>query len=314
VKSDPANAAVASVTAAFQAALRSGRREPLPPALQDDEQIAELLDEVADLTAFALAVAQGDLARTLSCRGSLAGALKALQAALLHLTWQTQRVAAGDFSQRVDFMGEFSQAFNSMVVALDDARRQLAQQNDELHALALTLEEMASTDELTKAFNRRKFDQLIEAEVTRGARYSTSLSLLMLDIDHFKRVNETFGHEAGDAVLVAIAALVRSQIRAADSLARWGGEEFVVLMPAVDALGAAALAERIRAGVASHDFGPVGQVTVSLGVAQYCAGETSDQLFARVDAALYRAKDGGRNRVESAPSGACQGEAQATPD
>lgn len=305
---------VASVIAAFELALRSGRREPLPAALRDDEQLSELLDEIIDLTTFALAVGQGDLDRPLTCKGRLAGALKALQASLLHLTWQTERVAAGDFSQRVDFMGAFSRAFNSMVGALDDARRQLAQQNDELQALARSLEKMATTDELTNAFNRRKFDQLIEAEVTRGTRYSTPLSLLMLDIDHFKRVNDTFGHEAGDAVLVAIAALVRSQIRAADSLARWGGEEFVVLMPTVDALGAAALAERIRAGVASHDFGPVGQVTISLGVAQYCAGETSDQLFARVDAALYRAKDSGRNRVESAPSGACQGEAQATPD
>ncbi|MCX6362895.1 MAG: GGDEF domain-containing protein [Actinobacteria bacterium] len=287
------DSALEATLAAIRATLRSGRRASLPAGLAANAQLDELLNELADLHRFTLAVSQGDLEQPLTARGSLAGALKTLDAALRHLTWQTQRVAAGDFTQRVDFMGDFSEAFNSMVVALDEART-------ELEAQKLKLEELATTDTLTGAYNRRKFNDLTLVELERARRYEHPLSLLILDIDHFKHVNDTYGHEAGDEVLVVLAGLMRAGIRATDSLARWGGEEFVVLSPGVTVEGAAELAERLRVAAGTYEHASSGTVTVSIGVAQYRPGETPDELFARADLALFRAKEGGRDRVELA--------------
>jgi len=294
------DAALAAALAAIRATLRSGRRAPLPAGLEDNAELDELLNELADLYRFTLAVSQGDLEQPLTARGSLAGSLKTLDAALRHLTWQTQRVAAGDFTQRVDFMGEFSEAFNSMVVALDKARTELDERNELLQAQAAKLEELATTDVLTGTFNRRKFNELILAEIERVRRYGHPLSLLVVDIDHFKRINDTHGHDAGDEVLIVLAGLIRTGIRATDSLARWGGEEFVVLSPEVSVEEAAGLAERLRRAAGTYAYSFVGSVTASIGVAQHRAGETPDELFARADEALYRAKEGGRDRVEVA--------------
>jgi diguanylate cyclase (GGDEF)-like protein len=293
-------AALAAALAAIRATLRSGRRAPLPAGLEDNAELDGLLNELADLYRFTLAVSQGDLEQPQTARGSLAGSLKTLDAALRHLTWQTQRVAAGDFTQRVDFMGEFSEAFNSMVVALDKARTELDERNELLRAQAATLEELATTDVLTGTFNRRKFNELILAEIERVRRYGHPLSLLVVDIDHFKRTNDAHGHEAGDEVLIVLAGLIRAGIRATDSLARWGGEEFVVLSPEVSVEEAAGLAERLRSAAGTYKYSFVGRVTASIGVAQHRVGETPDELFARADEALYRAKEGGRDRVEVA--------------
>jgi diguanylate cyclase (GGDEF)-like protein len=286
-------AGLEAALAAIGATLRSGRRATLPSGLEANTELDALLDDLADLYRFTLAISEGDLDQPLSVKGSLAGSLKTLHAALRHLTWQTQCVANGDFTQRVDFMGEFAEAFNSMVVALDEAR-------GELQAQAVRLEELATTDVLTGAYNRRKFNELILAEIERVRRFEHPLSVFILDIDHFKRVNDTYGHEAGDEVLVVLAGLIRARIRATDSLARWGGEEFVVLSPGVTLEGAAALAERLRSAAGTYEHESAGTVTASFGVAQYRAGETPDELFARADEALYRAKDGGRDRVEVA--------------
>lgn len=294
------DAALEAALAAIRATLRSGRRAPLPAGFEDNAELDELLNELADLYRFTLAVSQGDLEQPLTARGSLAGSLKTLDAALRHLTWQTQRVAAGDFTQRVDFMGEFSAAFNSMVVALDKARTELDERNELLQAQAAKLEELATTDVLTGTYNRRKFNELILAEIERVRRYGHPLSLLVVDIDHFKRINDTYGHEAGDEVLIVLAGLIRAGIRATDSLARWGGEEFVVLSPEVSVEDATGLAERLRAAAGTYEYSFVGRLTASIGVAQHRVGETPDELFARADEALYRAKEGGRDRVEVA--------------
>jgi diguanylate cyclase (GGDEF)-like protein len=265
-------AALAAALAAIRATLRSGRRAPLPAGLEDNAELDGLLNELADLYRFTLAVSQGDLEQPLTARGGLAGSLKTLDAALRHLTWQTQRVAAGDFTQR----------------------------NELLRAQAAKLEELATTDVLTGTFNRRKFNELILAEIERVRRYGHPLSLLVVDIDHFKRTNDAHGHEAGDEVLIVLAGLIRAGIRATDSLARWGGEEFVVLSPEVSVEEAAGLAERLRSAAGTYKYSFVGRVTASIGVAQHRVGETPDELFARADEALYRAKEGGRDRVEVA--------------
>ncbi len=283
---------------AVAATLRSGRRPELPPPLAGDAELGRLLDELVSLNRFVLAVGNGDLEQRLDMRGNVAGALKSLQASLRHLSWQTQRVAEGDFSQRVDFMGEFSSAFNSMVVALAQARAELAERNERLLEQAFKLEELATHDALTGVFNRRKFNELIDLEIVRVGRYGSPLSFIIIDIDHFKRVNDTLGHEAGDAVLVSLAAVLRGCVRAVDSVARWGGEEFVLLLPQVGVDGASELAARIC--VAVRDARLLGGITVSCGVAELRPPESPDDLFARADRALYRAKEGGRDRVEVA--------------
>jgi diguanylate cyclase (GGDEF)-like protein/hemerythrin-like metal-binding protein len=122
----------------------------------------------------------------------------------------------------------------------------------------------------------------------------------MFDLDHFKRVNDTFGHGAGDAVLVGLVQCVRQHLRASDALIRWGGEEFLVMVPATRLEGAMALAEKMRAAVAGIDFPGIGQVTMSLGVAQYAPGESLSRWIERADQALYAAKASGRNRAQAA--------------
>lgn len=275
--------------------MHSGRRAPLSGALAADTQLCDLLDELVELHEFVLALSKGNLSGTLAAKGSTAGALKALHASLRHLAWQTQRVAAGDFSQRVDFMGDFSASFNGMVAALQRSRQELDERNALLRTQTRRLEEMAATDSLTGVFNRRKFDDLTRDEIERAFRYERAFSIVLLDVDHVKAVNDERGHQAGDAVLVELAALVCATVRSVDAVARWGGEEFVLLLPEVGLTGATRAAQRVRDAI--HEAGFGGGVTASFGVAAYRAGETADELFGRVDEALYRAKEAGRDRI-----------------
>jgi len=167
----------------------------------------------------------------------------------------------------------------------------------QLKKVLLELERMANTDKLTGAYNRHKFDEIISGEMKRSSRYGTPLSLVIFDIDHFKKINDTYGHLTGDQVLFNLSNLVQDKIRESDSLARWGGEEFIVLAPGTGLDKAAELAERLREIVATADFSPVPQVTISLGVSQFINGDTQDTLISRADDALYSAKNNGRNRV-----------------
>jgi diguanylate cyclase (GGDEF)-like protein/hemerythrin-like metal-binding protein len=174
------------------------------------------------------------------------------------------------------------------------------------YRLGLALEETAFSDPLTGAWNRRYFGQTIPAELAKCRRYSLPMSVLMMDIDHFKRVNDTFGHRAGDDVLREVAELMRKQARISDILIRWGGEEFLMLLPTTTEAGAMELAEKIRKACETNEIHPVGTVTLSLGVAEYL-GEATEAWIKRADDALYAAKKGGRNRSVSAglhaPSG-----------
>jgi two-component system cell cycle response regulator len=158
---------------------------------------------------------------------------------------------------------------------------------------------LATTDTLTGIANRREFSRVAEAETDRAKRYGTPLSLLMYDLDHFKRVNDTFGHDTGDDVLRAVTAVVMANIRTVDVAARWGGEEFLVLMPQSDLAAAKAAAEKLRQAIERHRFDKVGTVTVSFGVTQFVPQDDLNVLLKRVDDALYRAKENGRNRVET---------------
>ncbi|SFD15899.1 PAS domain S-box-containing protein/diguanylate cyclase (GGDEF) domain-containing protein [Thiohalospira halophila DSM 15071] len=173
----------------------------------------------------------------------------------------------------------------------------LLQDIAERKALERELAHRATHDPLTGAFNRIPFEERIDAEMERVARYATALGFLVIDIDHFKAINDTHGHDVGDRVLVEVARRLRDIIRGSDLLARWGGEEFVVLLPETDLFGALELGERLREAIADRSFEEAGTITVSIGVAQAVPGESVRRLFSRADAALYRAKAEGRNRV-----------------
>jgi diguanylate cyclase (GGDEF)-like protein/PAS domain S-box-containing protein len=157
------------------------------------------------------------------------------------------------------------------------------------------LERQASTDPLTGIANRRAFDERLSAEVSRAQRYERDLSLALIDLDHFKAVNDLHGHPAGDRVLVGFAQLLNAHSRAGELVARTGGEEFAWLMPETDHDAAHVAASRMREAVESTPFGDVGKVTISAGVCSNADAQTGDELLRFADQALYRAKQGGRN-------------------
>jgi diguanylate cyclase (GGDEF)-like protein len=181
-------------------------------------------------------------------------------------------------------------------------RAELSQRNRQLTLSLARIQELASHDDLTGAFNRRHFMELLQDERERSHRTRQPYSVALFDLDHFKTINDRFGHPAGDAVLRDFCTLVQAHMRVTDRFARWGGEEFVLLMPVTTPVESASLAvERIRGAVASHDWSstpampPAVRVTVSAGVATSVAGESAEALLARADVALYQAKDAGRN-------------------
>lgn len=158
------------------------------------------------------------------------------------------------------------------------------------------LEALALEDQLTGLYNRRKIDECLEREVRNAERFNHPLSVLMMDVDHFKAVNDTYGHQRGDAILREIGGLIRGSVRTVDYAGRFGGEEFAVLCPETGKAGAAVLAEQIRGVIAGHVFEEVGSVTVSIGVAELEEGDDGDAVIRKADRALYTAKRSGRNR------------------
>jgi diguanylate cyclase (GGDEF)-like protein len=187
-------------------------------------------------------------------------------------------------------------------------RAELSQRNRQLTLSLARIQELASHDELTGVFNRRHFMELLQDERERSHRTRQPYSVALFDLDHFKTINDRFGHAAGDAVLRDFCTLVQAHMRVTDRFARWGGEEFVLLMPVTTPVESASLAvERIRSAVASHVWSSTPslpadlRVTVSAGVATSVPGESAEALVARADEALYKAKDAGRNCFVMAP-------------
>jgi diguanylate cyclase (GGDEF)-like protein/PAS domain S-box-containing protein len=424
----------------------------LPADLAAETEFARLHAELLELRRFVMDIAGGDLSTSTNIKGYTAGTLKTLQANLKHMTWQTQMIATGDFSQRLDFMGEFSDAFNSMTAQLEESLRTIQENKEELRrinaglqreierreqtqatlsdreahyrnltetmkdvvwildaetlrftyvspsiqllrgytpeeimvhslstavapedaerltqtirdnrekflsgvlgpndyqtteieqmrkdgtrvwteviaryvkndktgavevhgvtrdiserrALRLELERQAATDSLTGIANRRHFLTTLQKEIDRCKRHGRTLSLLMLDIDHFKAVNDTFGHATGDRALQAVARSCGKEMRSTDLCGRIGGEEFALLLVETDLDQACHVAERLIAQVETIEiFAENGQpvrLTTSIGVAEYHPQtENLSDLMVRADKALYKAKNKGRNRFE----------------
>jgi diguanylate cyclase (GGDEF)-like protein/PAS domain S-box-containing protein len=165
------------------------------------------------------------------------------------------------------------------------------------------LQQLATTDRLTGVFNRAKFEEVLDQQITGAAKGGRQLGLIMFDIDHFKQVNDTYGHDMGDRVLKEIVARIGSTIRDYDMLARWGGEEFYILLTRADRHGAEVAAETVRLAIEQTPFDGAGRITISLGVTVWCPGDDRESITKRTDQALYEAKQAGRNRVVFKASG-----------
>ncbi len=215
------------------------------------------------------------------------------------------KVASGDLSVDLPVIsggevGYLTQVFNNMVARLRKNREELYAAAESLHRKNEELERLSITDGLTGLFNRRHVMKTLETEVRRVQRQKRPFAILMVDVDHFKKYNDSHGHQAGDEVLRRVGALLKDATRDVDCPARYGGEEFLILLTDTTLAGAADAAQRIRSNLA-HEVFPGGPVTLSIGIAEFPEhGETVEAVIASADAALYRAKRDGRDRVVAA--------------
>jgi len=169
----------------------------------------------------------------------------------------------------------------------------------ELEEANKKLKKISEIDKLTQINNRLKLDEVLQYEINSSERYSSELSILILDLDFFKKVNDNFGHLVGDMVLMEIGNILRLNVRETDTVGRWGGEEFLIILPKTNLNDALFVAEKIRTKVEQTQFTEVGKITCSIGVTSYIKGDNQDKLIYRADMALYEAKNSGRNRVSS---------------
>lgn len=180
-------------------------------------------------------------------------------------------------------------------------RDELRDKNRELEEVLSRVEVLAVTDPLTELFNRRHFETIIEKEYNRTARYKSPTSCLMIDVDNFKSVNDEYGHRTGDIVLKELAEIIKNCLRRVDTIARWGGEEFVALLPGTDKISAQQAASRILRAISSHSFsGITRRITVSIGISSVpdSSIDGAEKFIDVADLALYKAKSKGRNRIE----------------
>jgi diguanylate cyclase (GGDEF)-like protein len=213
------------------------------------------------------------------------------------------RSIGADLSRRGSgtLLDEIRMQNRELVASIDELhlrKLELEKLNQELVERQQKIQELLRTDPLTGTGNRRWLEEKLPIELDRARRLGHALALAMADIDHFKRVNDTYGHQVGDIVLAAIGTTFASGARRYDIIARYGGEEFVLVLPETDVAGAFATCERMRAAVAALRFqtSPV-EVTASFGIATWIPGESPQELIARADRALYEAKSAGRDRT-----------------
>lgn len=184
-----------------------------------------------------------------------------------------------------------------MVLLNRDLEQKVEERTQELQKAAANFELLATTDTLTNIHNRYSIMQQLNNEINRAIRYKHDLSVILYDIDFFKKINDTYGHDVGDTVLVQMSHLVETSLRDVDILGRYGGEEFIIILPETNLADATHIAERTRKIVESSTFASIEKATISLGVTVLLDGEKIETLFKRLDTLLYKAKHNGRNQV-----------------
>jgi diguanylate cyclase len=222
---------------------------------------------------------------------------------MLNIWWRKPEVMDPtlEFIQLVAFILVIgtSSAMGGFIYGL---RLKLRDRNAKLKQAVATIEELVSLDSLTGIYNRRHLFQILNQEINRSGRSQNTFCLCIMDIDHFKQVNDTYGHQAGDVVLREMADNISRSLRNIDCFGRYGGEEFLIVLPQTSLEGALIKAERVRQQVEALDFPKVAEnfyITVSIGVAEHKEGESVDDTLARADQCLYAAKAAGRNQVWS---------------
>ena len=288
--SDRQQAALTKDAAKHMRALQAAGDQLLGQAREQQRAGGVELSELSDRLGALLAVATGLLA--LMALGVGLSVNRSVSRPLVKTLNVLEGIARGELNQQLelgqtDELGRIATSLNTAIQRMRNDREQI--------------ERLATTDALTGLTNRRAFSDTLTVEVARARRYGFKMSLLLFDIDHFKKVNDQHGHGVGDIVLSRVGKLVLSQIRTSDIAARWGGEEFVIALPHVGLDGAAVVAARIR--IACQDMeittekGKLVPTTVSIGVAELGPGDTLESLAERADHAMYAAKRQGRNRV-----------------
>jgi diguanylate cyclase (GGDEF)-like protein len=302
----------------------------LPPEYSQWDTFNSLYQHTSEIKSALANFAKGDLDLRVVKKGATTGNLKAILANLSHLAWQFKVAAQGDFSHTVDFMGEFSDAFNLMTTSLARHEKDLSEKQQLLAVMAEELKKeirrrdrieealkesesnyrkLALHDPLTKIYNRSYFNEagIREVEITR--RRGDELCLLMMDLDKFKRFNDTYGHLSGDAALIHVTGIVQEIQRKTDIFARFGGEEFVLLLPQTPFSGGRTIAERLKLEIGSRpDPAPnaPNPITISIGLASLSQADALKvesaemvlrELISRADEALYDAKKAGGNCV-----------------
>lgn len=176
----------------------------------------------------------------------------------------------------------------------------LKEKNLQIKKMNNKLKEISIRDALTNIYNRRKLDEILEYEYNRTKRYSREFSIILLDLDLFKSVNDKYGHSVGDKVLIETAEILKNNMRNSDIVGRWGGEEFLIICPETEIQQALHISDKLRNVIEKHEFSVANRRTSSFGVATYKNGDTIEDLIIRADKGLYLAKEKGRNRVEIA--------------
>lgn len=213
-----------------------------------------------------------------------------------HLNIHTAKTAQEALQRKNELLHSDNITLEKIINERTDELRTL---NTKLQEQLEYINEIATRDKLTSVYNRHMFEELLNKEMQRARRYTRPLSLVMVDADFFKEINDRYGHQTGDAVLKELAGMLVSNLRDSDIIARWGGEEFVAILPDTTQEAAAALAEALRVKIARSSFAENIQLTCSFGITSYRHSDTLNNLFARIDRALYRAKEYQRNNVQS---------------
>ena len=200
-------------------------------------------------------------------------------------------------NRTVDYKAYVDSENTELVTTNKTLEDRVVQRTEELKEVTDQLEELERTDALTEIHNRYSIMKILDAEVDRAKRYGNPLSVFMYDIDHFKRVNDIHGYRAGDDILYNLTKVVKDSLRDIDIVGRYGGEEFLVIMPSTILSDAIKVTQRICETVSNHKFSQIEQLTISIGLVELGKEESMDMLFTRADKLLYKSKDSGRNRV-----------------